>query len=168
MIYFSNFKSPIWDIKLVAENNILIGLYFVGQKNYLSKLDEKNLSQNDSYPVFIKVKNFLADYFDWKNREVDFKIKASWTDFQEIIWQILLKVPYWETKTYSDIAEEYAKIKGIKMMSPRWVWNAVWKNPISIIIPCHRVVWKNNKLIWFASGLDKKEKLLKLENIILK
>ena len=95
----------------------------------------------------------------------NFKVPLSYNDtpFRMEVWKILQEIPYGEVVTYSDIAERIAKQKGINKMSAQAVGSAVGMNPISILIPCHRVVGKNGDLHGYAGGLERKEKLLKLE-----
>lgn len=88
------------------------------------------------------------------------------TPFQTAIWNILEQIPYGQTTTYGDIAAQIAKQKGIAHMSAQAVGQAVGRNKISIIIPCHRVIGKNGTLTGYAGGLDKKTALLSIEKII--
>ena len=85
--------------------------------------------------------------------------------FRKAVWEILLGIPYGSTMTYGDIAQEIARQRGLKAMSAQAVGGAVGHNPISIIVPCHRVVGSNGSLTGYASGIDKKIKLLKIEKV---
>ncbi len=87
------------------------------------------------------------------------------TEFQETVWNILLSIPYGEIITYGQIADKIVKERGLERMSAQAVGGAVSHNPIALIIPCHRVVGKNNNLTGYAGGLEKKIELLKLEGV---
>ena len=109
--------------------------------------------------IFKKVIGWLDDYFDGKNPKIDFNLKASGTDFRMKVWKLLSQIPYGETVTYGEIASMISPT-----MSAQAVGGAVGANLIAIVIPCHRVMGKDNKLTGYAAGLDKKIELLKIEN----
>ena len=102
----------------------------------------------------------LKEYFEGKRKEFNVPIEAKGTEFQNKVWKALLDIPYGETRSYKDIAIAIGNEKAC-----RAIGMANNKNPISIIIPCHRVVGSNGKLIGYGGGLDKKEKLLNIEKI---
>ena len=135
---------------------------FVGDGESITKLDlfeDKTYFENENLPQYIlNCKKRLLQYFSGKRKTFDLKLKPKGTDFQLKVWNELLKIPYGETVSYSDIAKNIGKPK-----ASRAVGSAVNKNPIFIIIPCHRVIGKNGSLVGFAYGLDKKEYLLNLE-----
>lgn len=147
------YKSPIGFLEIICENNELISLQLV-------KSTEKQSSETD----FTKqIKLQLEEYFSGKRQKFDIKISPKGTDFQKRVWAELLKIPYGETKSYSDIAENIGN-KNAK----RAVGNACNKNHIMIIIPCHRVIAKGGSLGGFACGNAVKQNLLILEKIIYK
>ncbi len=162
-MYKSIFNSCLGKIFLVFEGEFLIGLYFENQKYFpfekISSLKEKITDASNT------VKNWLDMYF--KGVEPDFipKIKLTGTDFQKEVFEILKTIPYGKTMTYGEIAKTIAKKRCLDKMSNRAIGSAVGKNPISIIIPCHRVVGKNNFLTGYAAGIEKKKFLLELEGI---
>ena len=163
MIYISHYLSPLGDILLASKNNELIGLWFEGQKYYLGSIKEEIKEKNDE-EILIKTKNWLDRYFKGEKPSIkEIKINPNGSDFRKEVWKILCKIPYGQTITYKEIAEKLAKEKGLKSMSAQAIGGAVGHNPISIIIPCHRVVGSDGKLTGYAGGLDKKEYLLKLE-----
>ena len=108
-----------------------------------------------------EAKHQLDEYLEGKRKSFDIPLSFAGTDFQKSVWNALMAIPYGETKCYSEIAEYIGNSKAC-----RAVGLANNRNPISIIIPCHRVIGKNGKLVGYGGGLDIKEKLLKLENIL--
>lgn len=166
ILYTTKVKTPLWDLDILATEDSLVWLWSAWQKYHWSDLKKYNQIKpikNDNLPIFNNVKKWLKDYFDWKNPKCNFKLDPQGTEFQKIIWEFLLEIPYWKTTTYWELAKRYAQLKGFEKMSAQAIWWAVWKNPISYIIPCHRVIWHNWKLVWYAWGLNKKAKLLSLE-----
>lgn len=145
--FLTSYDSPLGKILLVTDGESLTGLFFTP----ISKT-EKNLK------IFSDAKKYLDAYFNNKKLPTLPKIKFRGTPFQTKIWQELLKIPYGETVTYGELSK-------VLNSSPRAIGNAVGKNPISIIVPCHRVIGSNNKLTGYAWGMDIKEKLLKIESI---
>lgn len=165
MKYISKYSSPIGEITMAGDGECLTGLWFDRQKFFGSnhKMDdfaEKELS------VFENVKKWLDIYFSGSQPNFTPCIKLNGTDFQLMVWDVLLEIPYGEVTTYKDIACRIAQKKGIDRMSAQAVGSAVGHNPISIIVPCHRVIGSNNSLTGYAGGLDKKEYLLKLEKAL--
>ncbi|MFQ9893757.1 MAG: methylated-DNA--[protein]-cysteine S-methyltransferase, partial [Emergencia sp.] len=92
------------------------------------------------------------------------KLSLTATPFRKAVWNILLTIPYGKTMTYGQIAAELARIEGLEKMSAQAVGGAVGHNPISLLVPCHRVVGTNGSLTGYAGGIEKKVKLLSLEN----
>ena len=143
-------KTPIGVIEIVGDGESITKLDLFEDKTYF---ENKNLPQ-----YILNCKKQLLQYFSGKRKTFDLKLKPKGTEFQLKVWNELLKIPYGETVSYSDIAKNIGKPK-----ASRAVGNAVNKNPIFIIIPCHRVIGKSGSLVGFAYGLDKKEYLLNLE-----
>ena len=145
----SYYKSPIGILEIICENNKLVSLKLV---DYCEK---SNVETN-----FIKdIKKQLGEYFSGKRTTFDIKINPTGTDFQKMVWKELQNIPYGETKSYSEIAAAAGNKN-----AQRAVGNACNKNPIMIIIPCHRVISKNNNLGGYAYGGSIKQKLLNIEN----
>lgn len=166
MKYINKYESPLGILTMASDGENLTGLWFEGQK-----YDKLGLSENfeeKDLDVFKTTKDWLDIYFSGQNPGFRPKIKIYSTDFRKEVYSIMEKIPYGKTTTYSKIAEEIAKNKKLEKFSPRPVGNAVGHNPISIIIPCHRVLGKNGSLTGYAGGLDRKIKLLELENIPMK
>lgn len=164
MIYTTHYKSPIGDILLASKNNKLIGLWIEGHMYYLSNLKEE-IKEVDN-EILIKTKEWLDRYFKGEKPSInELNLDPIGSDFRKTVWKILCDIPYGEVVTYKVIAEQLAKQKGIEKMSSQAVGGAVSHNPISIIIPCHRVVGTNGSLTGYAGGIDKKAYLLKHENV---
>lgn len=161
MEYVHHYASPLGGITIAGTENALTGLWFDGQKYFGSTLspncEEKNL------PVFEKTDLWLNIYFSGKAPDFTPPIFYKTTDFRRAVWEVLLKIPYGETMTYGGIASEIARRRGVPKMSAQAVGNAVGHNPISLIIPCHRVLGADGSLTGYAGGIDKKSKLLELE-----
>jgi len=163
MYYKTNYLSPLGLITFAASDESIVGLWFCGQKYYGSKFDIDNMPVKDDLPVFFTVKKWLDSYFKSEKPDIsELKLAPIGSDFQKKVWNILLEIPYGECITYLDIAKQIAKDK--KTMSAQAVGGAVGHNPISIIIPCHRVVGTNGSLTGYAGGIDKKTKLLEHES----
>ena len=168
MIYKSYYQSPIGQLLLASKENKLIGLWIEGQKYYLGNLKEE-LQENNTEEILIKTKKWLDRYFDDKKPEIsELELDPIGSEFRKNVWKLLCKIPYGKITTYKSIAENVAKIMNRKQMSAQAIGGAVGHNPISIIIPCHRVIGTDGSLTGYAGGIDKKIKLLKLEKVDLK
>ncbi len=155
MKYISYYDSPLGSILLASDGKFLTGLWFINQKYYAKNLDNDALEKK--LEIFDLTKKWLDLYFKGLNPDFNIPIKFYGTDFQNRVWQSLLDIPYGYTTTYG-------KLASLLHTSARAIGTAVGKNSISIIVPCHRVVGKNNSLTGYAGGIDKKEYLLKLES----
>lgn len=165
MIYTSYYNSPVGKLLLASKNNKLIGVWIENQKYYLSNLKEK-MQKKDDEEILIKAKNWLDRYFENKNPHIsELDIEPIGTDFSKKVWTILCTIPYGKVITYGEIAKKISKAMNKDKMSAQAVGNAVAHNPISIIIPCHRVIGANGNLTGYAGGLDIKMRLLKHEGV---
>ncbi len=162
MQYTNIYQSPIGEILLVCDNKGLTGLWIKGAKYYADGLSDKYIEE--STPILESAKKWLDIYFSGTKPEFIPPLHLIGSDFQVSVWNILLKIPYGHTTTYSNIAKEIAKQNNLSGMSAQAVGGAVGHNKISIIIPCHRVVGKNGSLTGYAGGIDRKIKLLTIEN----
>ena len=154
-------QTPLGEIRLRSDGKSLTGLWFVGQVN-----DAKNNSDieiKDDLPIFGQVETWLESYFSGEQTPIKIPLQPKGTMFQERVWKILQEIPYGETMTYGEIAQRIAKEKGVATYSAQAVGQAVGKNPISILIPCHRVLGQNGALTGYAGGVHRKEHLLQLE-----
>jgi len=149
------YQSPIGRLLLIGTDGVLEALHFpkTQEQEHISKECQCNEA------CFKKVLTQLAEYFAGTRREFDLKIAPKGTDFQKSVWQELQKIPFGKTASYGEIAERIGNEK-----ASRAVGMANGKNPIPIIVPCHRVIGKDGSLTGFGGGLEVKRKLLKLEN----
>ena len=165
MIYTSNYKSPIGNLLIASKENKLVGLWIENQKYYISNFKDK-IIETENLEILVKTKKWLDRYFKGEKPDIsELEINLIGSEFRKSVWEILKNIPYGEVITYNDIAKELAKQKGIKKMSAQAVGGAVGHNPISIIIPCHRVVGSNGSLTGYAGGIKKKIYLLEHEKV---
>ncbi len=165
MIYTTYYNSPIGKILLASKENKLIGLWIEGQKHYLGNLKEE-IQEKDNEEILANTKIWLNRYFNGEKPKItELDLEPIGSEFRQNVWKILCKIPYGEVTTYGKIAKQMAKMMNKEKMSAQAIGNAVGYNPISIIIPCHRVVGANGNLTGYAGGIDKKIKLLEHEHI---
>lgn len=163
MFYSTHYASPIGDLMLASDGNHLVGLWLEGQKYFAATVKEKMTDQTN-LPVFVQTKKWLNAYFAGKKPAISaLPLSPIGSDFRQAVWKILCSIPYGEYMTYGEIAQKMAVQMNKKSMSSQAVGGAVGHNPISIIIPCHRVVGANGSLTGFAGGIAKKIKLLEHE-----
>lgn len=149
MISYDYLETTLGLMEIICEDESLVGLKLVSEKT--NREIESKISK--------EVKSQIKEYLNGSRKTFNIPVKLTGTDFQKKVYEETLKIPYSSTKTYGEIASSIGNPK-----SMRAVGMALGKNPIWIIIPCHRVIGKNNKLTGFAGGIDKKLSLLKLEN----
>ncbi len=154
MNYIKSIKTPIGIITVKEKSNKIIELQL--NSNLVKPLKENE--QIKETPLLIETERQLIEYFNKKRTKFELPIEPKGTEFMKKVWKELINIPYGETRTYGQIAKNIGNEK-----ASRAVGRANNKNPIPIIIPCHRVIGANNKLIGYALGLDKKEFLLNLE-----
>ncbi len=165
MQYTDHYKSPLGNILLAADDYGLTGVWFEGQKHFGLYLDKN--AEPEAFPLFADVKKWLDIYFSGKNPGFQLPLHFTGTPFQNKVWQILCSIPYGRTATYGGIAKQLAPESPSGRMSAQAVGGAVGRNPISVIVPCHRVVGANGSLTGYAGGVSKKIALMKLENICM-
>lgn len=158
-MYATDYASPLGEMLIVSDGQSVCGVWFLGQKHFPSF---ENLIRNDNLAVFREVKDWFDDYFNGLNPEINFKLKPQGSRFRLEVWKILSEIGYGETLTYGEIASKISPT-----MSAQAVGGAVGHNPISILIPCHRVIGSDGSLTGYAGGLDRKRELLKLEKAII-
>lgn len=165
MYYSTSVSSPIGRITLASNGGSLVGLWIEGQKYHGDTIFEAMIEKDDM-PVFYAARKWLDRYFSGENPAAsELPLAPNGGAFRQGVWNILRQIPYGEITTYGDIAKKMAIKMNRGSMSSQAVGGAVGHNPISIIIPCHRVVGSNGSLTGYAGGLDTKIKLLKLEGV---
>ena len=163
MYYKTNYLSPVGPITLACDGNNLVGLWFDGQKYYGGTIANDMIKKND-FPIFDDTKKWLDRYFNGKNPAIsELSLAPIGGAFRQDVWNILCEIPYGKVMTYGDIANKVATKMNRMSMSSQAVGGAVGHNPISIIIPCHRVIGANGSLTGYAGGVVTKAKLLELE-----
>ena len=157
MYYYTTYSSPLGEITIASDGKAIIGLWNENQK-YHGHGVPGTLVRKDDLPLFDKTKKWLDGYFAGKNPGIEeLPLAPAGGAFRRRVWDVLCKIPYGRVITYGEIASK------IKCASAQAVGGAVGHNPISIIIPCHRVVGANKNLTGYAGGLRMKMALLKLE-----
>ena len=156
-LFYSEMKSPVGRLTLVANDKSLVALLWENEKPNRVKLPEMEKSSKN--PVILETSKQLKEYFAGERKSFDLPLDPMGTEFQQKVWKALRKIPFGKTKSYKELA--------IAVGNPnasRAVGAANGKNPISIIVPCHRVIGANGKLTGFAGGLENKDILLKTES----
>ena len=146
---------------MTSDGENLTGLWFEKQKYRATEV--KDEVRDDDIPVFENTRLWLDIYFAGNCPDFVPPIKFNGSEFQNNVWNILKDIPFGKTMTYGEVAESLCKRLGLRRMSAQAIGNAVSHNPIAIIIPCHRVVGANGKLVGYAAGMDKKQWLLNNE-----
>lgn len=164
MYYMTTCPSPLGELTLACgeDGGALVGLWLEGQKYYGGSIAH-SLTPGDGLPIFAETEKWLKRYFAGEKPEPsELPLAPIGSEFRQSVWRMLLSIPRGETRTYGGLARELALTTGRKV-SAQAVGGAVGHNPISIIIPCHRVVGADGSLTGYAGGVDKKIKLLELE-----
>jgi methylated-DNA-[protein]-cysteine S-methyltransferase len=165
MIYTDTIDTPLGAMAAAAKEDSLIGLWFVGQKYYPAETSRWVLDPD--HHVFRSLRNHLDRYFSGVAGASPIRLDPSGSPFQKAVWHLLLKIPLGRVTTYGEIARQFACAGGLATMSAQAVGGAVGHNPISILIPCHRVVGSQGSLTGYAGGLDRKAALLRIEKVEL-
>jgi methylated-DNA-[protein]-cysteine S-methyltransferase len=164
-IYTCDIETPLGTVTATAQNGALSGLWFNGLKFPQEQIFSWNYAPD--YIVLKQLRAWLTDYFSGLNRPHNLRLAPQGTEFQKGVWNILLKIPFGQVTSYGKIARVIVNSRGLSVLSAQAVGGAVGHNPISILIPCHRVIGANRKLIGYGGGLEKKEALLRVEGINL-
>jgi methylated-DNA-[protein]-cysteine S-methyltransferase len=150
-------SSPIGKLKLVASDDGLAAILWENEKPNRVRLG--TTSEDQAHPILLKTERQLKEYFDGKRKSFEIELDAVGTDFQKQVWEALLAIPFGETRSYGQLAKQLGN-----PCASRAVGAANGKNPIAIVVPCHRVIGSTGKLTGFAGGLDAKQHLLGLED----
>lgn len=161
MTYIQHYASPLGGIMLAANDIGLTGLWFDGQKYFADTLPAEHIERET--PILTDAKRWLDVYFTGVEPDFMPPLHPVGSAFRQAVWELLLQIPYGQTVTYGELARQLAEKQGVERMSAQAVGGAVGHNKISVIIPCHRVVGTNGSLTGYAGGIDKKLKLLELE-----
>jgi methylated-DNA-[protein]-cysteine S-methyltransferase len=162
----SHYNSPLGDMVLAATDAGLAGAWFTNQRHRPEAMDFKNVPhawpQQNSHPVLRQAAQQLTEYFEGKRHAFDLPFDLSGgTLFQQSVWRALLQIGFGQTSTYGNISQQIGNPKAV-----RAVGSAVGRNPLGIIVPCHRVVGSDGSLTGYAGGLDRKTALLHLEGVL--
>ncbi len=166
MLYTMRYESPVGPLLLAEKDGTLAGVWMEGQKYYLGALRTRRgeMRENAGSRILNETKDWLDSYFRGEKPAIEeLVLRPEGSEFQKEVWKILCRIPYGKTRTYGEIAREIAAGRRLESMSAQAVGGAVGHNPISIIIPCHRVVGVNGSLTGYAGGVEKKRKLLAWE-----
>lgn len=167
MYYQTTYESPMGKIIVACneEETHIVGLWFEGQKYFMRTLPETPTAKED-IPILQRAKDWLDAYFAGKNPAIaELPLAPIGGTFRQEVWKMLCEIPYGSVTTYGEIAGKMAQKMGKKTMSAQAVGGAVGHNPISVIIPCHRVVGMNGNLTGYAGGIEKKIMLLTHEGV---
>ena len=157
--------AELGDLIIASDGEAIVGLWIEGQKYFAGKV-AGNLERQDDLPVCAQAHAWLDRYFAGERPDpLELPLAPQGSDFRQRVWKILLEIPYGETTTYRALAEAVARKRGLRRMSAQAVGGAVGHNPISIIVPCHRVVGSDGSLTGYAGGLERKVQLLRLEGV---
>jgi methylated-DNA-[protein]-cysteine S-methyltransferase len=157
MLSYKSIDSPVGNLKLVASDKGLVAVLWETENPRRVPLE--NLIENTQHPTLLRTEAELNEYFTGKRSAFNVPLDMRGTPFQKQVWDALLAIPFGETRTYGQLAIQLGNPK-----ATRAVGAANGRNPVAIIVPCHRVVGFSGKLTGFAGGLDAKARLLRLEN----
>jgi methylated-DNA-[protein]-cysteine S-methyltransferase len=163
MQYTGVCQTPLGEVLLAGDGQGLTGLWFKGGKYYALGLSPEREERETA--VFDQTRRWLDIYFSGRKPDFMPPIHLTGTPFQLAVWELLRRIPYGQTLTYGELAARIAAERGLSHMSAQAVGGAVGHNPISLIVPCHRVVGADGSLTGYAGGVAKKERLLALEGV---
>lgn len=162
MIYLTTYPTPVGRVTLAGDGNRLTGLWFEGQRHFTSPLPDP--VAYGELPLFDDVRRWLTVYFAGHRPDFMPPVGPTGTPFRRAVWKLLGRIPYGTVVSYGQLAEALTRTTGTRV-SPRAVGNAVGHNPVSLLIPCHRVVGSDGSLTGYAGGLPLKARLLALEGV---
>ena len=162
MDYVYHYQSPLGGITLTSDGAALVGLWFDKQRFFADSVVQDH--EEKSLPVFEQADRWLDLYFSGRDPGFAPPVTLRTTEFRQAVCRIMLTIPYGRTMTYGRIAEIVARQRGVPRMSAQAVGGAIGHNPVSLIIPCHRVIGAGSALVGYGGGLDRKAALLELEH----
>jgi len=154
---FKAVATPVGKLTLIASEKGLAAILWENDKETRVPIKVET-EENPNHPILLKAEQQLKEYFCGKRKSFSIELDLQGTEFQKQVWQELLSIPFGETRSYGQIAQNIHRPK-----ASRAVGAANGRNPVSIVVPCHRVIGENGKLTGFAGGLEAKSKLLMLE-----
>ncbi len=163
MQYAIDYASPLGGVLLACDDTGLTGLWFAGSKYFARGVQPDH--ERREHPVFTETKKWLDVYFSGRNPDFWPPLHLQGSPFQREVWALLCSIPYGEITTYGALAQRVAALRGQERMSAQAVGGAVGHNPVSLIVPCHRVVGTGGSLTGYAGGVEKKRRLLMLEGV---
>lgn len=167
MYYSTDYVSQLGIVTLASDGRNLAGAWFEGQK-YFGGAIGSQWEERDDLPVFKMAVDWLDRYFQGQRPDIfELPLAPIGTPFRHTVWKLLSRIPYGQVVTYGELGKKVAEEMGISSMSSQAIGGAVGHNPLSIIIPCHRVVCKDGSLGGYAGGTERKIALLQLEGVDL-
>lgn len=174
MIYTTSYHNILGEMRLASKDNKLIGLWFVGQETdtqgFSAKIHkQEEIQERHDEPVLSHTKIWLDRYFKGEKPKgeklslTEIALNPSGSEFAKLVWELLARIPYGRVCTYGVLAKEVARIMHRHKMSAQAIGGALGRNPIAILIPCHRVIGTNGSLTGYAGGIEKKVALLNHE-----
>ncbi len=160
MIRYTHLDSPLGPLRIVSDGKAIAAIGFPGQKHDLAA--QPHWLRDDDAPELLTACRQLAEYFASQRRDFDLPLAPKGSPFQQSVWRALLKVGYGRTSTYGALARTLQR-----PAAARAVGSAVGRNPIAIVVPCHRIIGTDGSLTGYAGGLDRKTQLLALEGALL-
>jgi methylated-DNA-[protein]-cysteine S-methyltransferase len=165
MQYLADYDSPLGRLTLASDGTSITGLWIEGQK-YHGTDGHRSPERGENPPVLAAATQWLDRYFAGERPAIsELSLAPAGSPFRQDVWKLLREIPYGEVTTYGELARQMAKSLGKKKMASQAVGGAVGHNPISIIVPCHRVVGSNGSLTGYAGGIDIKVRLLEYEGV---
>lgn len=166
MRFSTRIPSPVGTLFALSDGTSLAGLWIEGQKHFPPDLPPEAGNGEEELPVFSALREWLTRYFSGERPPADaLPLAPEGTAFQRRIWLLLREIPYGEVVSYGELADKAASFGSTGRMSARAVGGAVGRNPISIVVPCHRVVGADGSLTGYAGGIEVKRRLLELEGV---
>ncbi len=161
MLYKKNISTPVGELTIVASNIGVQAVLFESHSD--SQADFSELKESKSHPILLQCEKELTEYFKGERSHFSVPLEPKGTEFQKQVWSVLGRIPYGKTISYSEQAEGMGRKESVRAVAA-----ANGRNPIAIIIPCHRVIASTGHLHGYAGGLNLKRKLLELEGIRIK